>query len=93
MFADFVYCILSNYFYYFLHTTYILINNSARGYPLVEPPPVKLDEASQRIQQDILTITQKIADMSSEPRSAPSSSPFVVGVRQQAETERKVISK
>eukprot|EP01036_Dinobryon_divergens_P029958 gene29958-39134_t len=28
--------------------------------------------------------------MSSEPRSAPSSSPFVVGVRQQAETERKI---
>ena len=66
---------------------------SARGgYPVIEPPPVKLDESSQRIQQDILTISQKIAEISGEPRSAPSSSPFVVGMRQQAETERKVNS-
>ena len=59
---------------------------------MIEPPPVKLDESSQRIQQDILTISQKIAEISGEPRSAPSSSPFVVGMRQQAETERKVYS-
>ena len=59
---------------------------------MIEPPPVKLDESSQRIQQDILTISQKIAEISGEPRSAPSSSPFVVGMRQQAEIERKVYS-
>lgn len=67
---------------------------SSKGYPIIDGPSnSKPDEASQRIQQDIMTITQKIAEFSGEGKStsvSTQSSPFVTGIRQIAEAERKV---